>query len=125
MRPNSTVLTSREIEIMTIVWQFKTATTRSVYEELLKRRKLAYTTVMTMMNILVRKGYLRRKRRERAYVYHPSMPERKVIARIVREFVVRVFDGSVQDLLAYLPCEEYLCRPSVKAVGLAKPQAIK
>lgn len=125
MRPNSTVLTPREFEIMTIVWQFKTATSRSVYEGLLKRRKIAYTTVMTMMNILVRKGYLRRKRRERAYVYHPSMPEREVIARIVREFVLRVFDGSVRDLLAYLPCEKYLRRSSVKAGGSAEPQAIK
>ena len=43
---------------MKVVWELQTATVRDVYEELLKRRKIAYTTVMTMMNILEEKKYL-------------------------------------------------------------------
>jgi len=51
MRTKSKTLTEQELEIMKVVWELQTATVRDVYEELLKRRKIAYTTVMTMMNI--------------------------------------------------------------------------
>jgi predicted transcriptional regulator len=56
MRVRKTVLTEHELEIMQIVWQRPTVTVRDVYEELLKRRKIAYTTVMTMLGILEEKG---------------------------------------------------------------------
>ena len=54
MKPKKTVLTDQELEIMKIVWVHGSATVRAVYEELLRRRKIAYTTVMTMMGILER-----------------------------------------------------------------------
>jgi len=52
MRRRSTVLTEQELEIMKIVWERESATVRDVYETLLERRKVAYTTVMTMLKIL-------------------------------------------------------------------------
>jgi Fe2+ or Zn2+ uptake regulation protein len=54
------VLTSQELEIMKVVWSAGASTVRGVYEALLDRRKIAYTTVMTMMNILEQKGYLKK-----------------------------------------------------------------
>ena len=58
MRPKSPTLTEQELEIMKIVWARDVATVRDVYEALLERRKIAYTTVMTMMKILEQKKYL-------------------------------------------------------------------
>ena len=55
---------------------------------------MAYTTVMTMMNILETKGYLKKEKQDRAYHYRPARPEQTVIASMVREFVGRVFDGA-------------------------------
>jgi predicted transcriptional regulator len=52
MRRRSTTLTEQELEIMKIVWDRDRSTVRDVYEALLERRKVAYTTVMTMMKIL-------------------------------------------------------------------------
>lgn len=96
------VLTEQELEIMKIVWRLKNATVRDVYEELRKRRTIAYTTVMTMMNILEQKKHLKKSRQERAYVYEATRPKKQVIQEMVREFVGRVFDGAAQPLLVHL-----------------------
>ena len=102
MRSPSKTLTDQELEIMKIVWERRTATVRDVYEALLERRRVAYTTVMTMMKILERKGYLNRKQVERAYVYRPAQPKNRVIGAMVRDFVNRVFNGSAEPLLVHL-----------------------
>src|SRR5690349_15501426 len=95
-------LTAQELEIMKVVWKLGTPTVRQVYEALLERRKIAYTTVMTMMNILEQKGYLKKRLSDRAYVYTPSRPEKQVIRAMVREFVDRVFNGAAEPLLLHL-----------------------
>jgi len=102
MRPQNATLTEQELEIMKIVWQRETATVRDVYETLLGRRKIAYTTVMTMMKILEKKGYLKRRLQDRAYVYRPSQPQTVVLRKMVQEFVNRVFNGSAEPLLVHL-----------------------
>jgi BlaI family transcriptional regulator, penicillinase repressor len=102
MRPTSTTLTPQELELMKIVWQKGEVTVRDVYETLLERRRIAYTTVMTMMRVLEKKGYVKTRRENRAFVYRPSRPERQVVRSMVREFVDRVFNGSAQPLLVHL-----------------------
>ena len=87
---------------MKIVWRREQATVRDVYEDLLERRKIAYTTVMTMMKILEQKKYLRKSQDDRAYVYRPTKPKNQVIKGMVREFVDRVFNGSAEPLLVHL-----------------------
>ena len=87
---------------MKIVWQRDSVTVRDVYEELLTRRKIAYTTVMTMMGILEQKGHLKKSADERAYVYTPTQPQRDVVGNMVHDFVKRVFNGSAKPLLVHL-----------------------
>ena len=87
---------------MKLVWQSGNATVRDVYEALLERRRIAYTTVMTMMKILETKGYLKKRRRDRAFVYSPTRPKNQVIGGMVREFIDRVFSGSAEPLLVHL-----------------------
>ncbi len=87
---------------MKIVWDRGSATVRDVYEEMLKHRKIAYTTVMTMMGILEQKGRLTKSDSDRAYVYSPAQPRGEVVANMVQDFVKRVFDGSAKPLLVHL-----------------------
>ena len=87
---------------MKIVWERPATTVRDVYEALLERRKVAYTTVMTMMKILEQKKYLRKTQEDRAYVYRPAKPKNQVIKSMVQEFVNRVFNGSAEPLLVHL-----------------------
>src|ERR1017187_7300066 len=108
MRRRSTTLTGQELEIMKIVWERDQTTVRDVYEALLEHRKIAYTTVMTMMNILEQKGYLKKRQDDRAYVYKPSQPQKQVIRSMVREFVNRVFNGSAEPLLVHLVEDRHL-----------------
>ena len=87
---------------MKLVWQRETASVRDIYEALLDKRKIAYTTVMTMMKILETKGYLKKRRQERAFVYRPAHTKNQVIGGMLREFINRVFNGSAEPLLVHL-----------------------
>ena len=87
---------------MKVVWRSGASTVRDVYEALLERRKIAYTTVMTMMKILETKGYLKKSDKDRAFVYRPARPQRQVINGMVKEFINRVFNGSAEPLLLHL-----------------------
>jgi predicted transcriptional regulator len=117
MRPRNKTLTGQELEIMKIVWERERATVRDVYEALLERRKVAYTTVMTMMKILEQKGFLKRSQEERAYVYRPAQPQRQVVGAMVREFVNRVFNGSAQPLLVHLVEEHHLSPKDLEEIA--------
>jgi predicted transcriptional regulator len=110
MAQPSATLTSQELAIMKVVWAKKDATVREVYETLRERRAIAYTTVMTMMNILETKGYLLKEPHGRAFRYRPAQPERRVITAMVREFVDRVFDGAARPLLAHLATDTRLSK---------------
>ena len=102
MRKPDPTLTPQELAIMKIVWRRGSASVREVYEDIRATRPIAYTTVMTMMNILASKGHLRRARKDRAFRYRPSRPEQAVVRSMVREFVSRVFDGASRPLLLHL-----------------------
>ena len=117
MRPRSTTLTGQELEIMKIVWERESVTVRDVYEALLEKRKVAYTTVMTMMKILEQKRYLRKNQADRAYVYTPAQPQKKVIGAMVRDFVNRVFNGSAEPLLVHLVEEHDLSPEELEEIA--------
>ncbi len=102
MRQRSATLTPPELEIMRIVWERPEATVRDVYEALRRRRKVAYTTVMTVMGVLEAKGYLAHRREERTNVYRAIKPEAAVERSMVREFLDRVFKGASRPLLVHL-----------------------
>jgi predicted transcriptional regulator len=102
MRSRNTTLTSGELEIMKIVWERESVTVRDVYEALADTRKVAYTTVMTMMKILEQKNYLKKDQADRAFVYRAAQPRKTVIGAMVRDFVDRVFNGSAEPLLVHL-----------------------
>jgi BlaI family penicillinase repressor len=117
MRRRSLTLTGQELEIMKIVWERDSVTVRDVYEALLERRKVAYTTVMTMMKILEQKQYLKKNQADRAYVYRPAQPKRQVIGDMVRDFVNRVFNGSAEPLLVHLVEEHNLSREDLDEIA--------
>lgn len=102
---------------MKIVWERESVTVRDVYEELLVRRKIAYTTIMTMMKILERKKYLQKNQVDRAYVYKAAQPQRKVLGAMVREFVNRVFNGSAEPLLVHLVEEHNLSTEDLQEIA--------
>jgi predicted transcriptional regulator len=123
MRTRSRTLTEQELEIMKVVWGLERATVRDVYETLRARRKIAYTTVMTMMNILETKKYLKKRSQERAYVYQPTRPRSEVVKALVREFVDRVFNGSAEPLLVQLIRDRRLSKKELEELARAVEEA--
>jgi len=117
MKARKAVLTEHELAIMQIVWRRPAVTVRDVYEELLKRRRIAYTTVMTMMGILEAKGYLKKNRDAKAYVYRPTKGKSKVLGSMVSDFVNRVFDGSAKPLLVHLVENEHVSQEELDEIA--------
>jgi predicted transcriptional regulator len=108
MRPKSPTLTPQELEIMKMVWGRQESSVRDVYEALRERRRIAYTTVMTMMNVLERKGHLKKRAEGRSFVYRAARPRQKVVGSMLRDFVDRVFGGSAEPLLVQLVEDRHL-----------------
>jgi BlaI family transcriptional regulator, penicillinase repressor len=102
MKISKTVPTDLELELLKVIWERGEATVRQVFSDLEKQRKIAYTTILTMMGVLERKGYLTKRAGERAYVYTPTIPQGEMVKTMVDEFVGRVFNGSAQLLLVHL-----------------------
>ena len=110
MRPPHPTLTPHELGLMKVIWRLKKATVRDVYERLREQRAIAYTTVMTTMNVLEEKGYLSKTRVERAYLYRPTTSQQQVLRRLVADFVDRVFDGAASSLFVHLARDNRLSK---------------
>ncbi|MCX6364553.1 MAG: BlaI/MecI/CopY family transcriptional regulator [Actinobacteria bacterium] len=93
---------SLEAEILAVVWQHDETTVREVYETLRERRQIAYTTVMTVMNNLVKKHLLLQDKSHIAYVYTPAIPGREVVQTVLESVVDRLLTGQYNVAVSQL-----------------------
>jgi predicted transcriptional regulator len=93
-------LTPLELEIMHVLWDVGAANVQAVQKEL--TRDLAYTTVQTMLNILHRKGKVKRTLKDRAYFYKPVVSRSQVVGQHMSDIVERLFGGSAESLVMSL-----------------------
>ena len=108
-RPKAKELTERELEIMHLFWDSGEMTAIEVRERLEARgRDLAYTTVATLIKILVDKGFLERTNDERPFRFVPVRSFDDVSTNLLADLVDRVFRGSRTDLLVKLMDDERL-----------------
>ena len=89
-------------EVMDEVWRVEQATVADVHARLSARRKIAYTTVLTTMRNLERRGMLSHQPQGKAFLYRPTMPREQYAAGTVKNFVGRVFGGRPERLLCHL-----------------------
>ncbi|MGA8730428.1 MAG: BlaI/MecI/CopY family transcriptional regulator [Terracidiphilus sp.] len=97
---NKIGLTKLELRIMQVIWRCGSSTVSAVQTAL--EPSLAYTTVQTMLNILERKGKLKRELHGRAYVYSAQVTQDKALGQGVRDLIDRMFGGSSEDLVMSL-----------------------
>jgi predicted transcriptional regulator len=99
-RPRAPELTERELEIMHVFWEQGPQTAQDVRDELERRgRDLTYTTVATLVRIIVEKGFLRQTNAERPFVYEPIRSFDDVSQSLVNHLLNKVFGGSREKLL--------------------------
>ena len=113
-RPKLPYPTPGELEILKILWEMGPLTVRDVMEELKNRKKdRAYTSVMSLLNVMAEKKLLSRTRQGRAFLYAARLPREKTLSTLVGDLWKRAFDGSTSSLVAHLlnqasPSEEEL-----------------
>ncbi len=96
------LLTEVELEMMSILWSKGTATVNDVQGALPRERKLAYTSISTMLRILEQKGILASRKEGRGHVYYPKLEKQEYETRSLRHLVKKVFDGAPGQLIQRL-----------------------
>lgn len=102
---------------MKIVWRLGDVTVRDVYEALLEKRKIAYTTVMTMMGILGEKGHLLKQQGEKANIFRAAQARDQVEGNLIRDLVNRLYDGSAKPLLVHLIESDQVSREELDEIA--------
>ena len=101
-RPGAKSITPLELKIMQALWQSGPSSVQAVQALLEPADKLAYNTVQTMLNILHRKGRVRRSLKGRAYIYRAASTRDKVLGGALSDLIDRMFGGSSEDLVMSL-----------------------
>ena len=99
-----------ELLCLNALWSLKEGRVKDVRQIVAATRPLAYTTIMTVLDRLVRKGKLERRKVGRAFVYVPQSSRDALRHIAIRELVEGFFDGSEEELIRFL-------RPESKAVA--------
>jgi len=107
-RKKSQTLTEAELPIMDVLWSRQSATVGDVAEALAKEKPVAYNTVLTLMRILERKGYIRHTKDGRAFVYQPLVDRGEASRTAVRHLLSRFFNDSPELLMLNLLKQEQI-----------------
>jgi predicted transcriptional regulator len=91
-----------ELAILKILWRDGPRSVRQVRDALVEFRDLAYTSVMTILGIMNRKGYVRRSKSGGSFVYRAVLTEQAAGRGMLRDIVDRVFDGSAVAVMQHL-----------------------
>ncbi|MBS0660472.1 MAG: BlaI/MecI/CopY family transcriptional regulator [Verrucomicrobia bacterium] len=118
-RPSSETLTEAELRPMTVLWQRGRATVQDIVDALHSRHGLSYSTVLTTLRILERKGYVGHDKEGAAFVYHPLVDQASARQSALKQLMRRFFDDQPDLLLQNL-----LETESVDAAELRRLQAL-
>lgn len=91
-----------ELECLKALWAIGEGNVRAVQARLETRRKLAYTTVMTLLERLVKKGGVSRRKAGRAFIYSPLLDRETLRRKAIEELAEALFEGSEQLLSRYV-----------------------
>ena len=95
-----------ELLCLKALWSLQEGNVKEVRRVVAETRPLAYTTIMTVLERLVRKGKLRRRKVGRAFAYSPTEPRDAVRQAAIKELLDGFFDGSEEELIAFLRTRE-------------------
>jgi BlaI family penicillinase repressor len=94
--------TERELEALKVLWQRGEATVRDVCDAMNGAgQDLAYTTVLSLLQVMEQKGLVTHRRQGKAYVYLPRIERDATLGQLAAGFLERVFDGSLDEYLVH------------------------
>lgn len=101
-RPRHEHPTPAELEVLKLLWDRGPCTVREVMEALNRRRRRAYTSVMSLLGVMTDKCLLKRRRKGRGYVYEPRVARERTLGQMLQDLLSRAFEGSAASLVARL-----------------------
>jgi predicted transcriptional regulator len=115
-RPVSTTLTKSEHAILDVLWNRGEASVRDVADELSKHKPVAYTTALTMLGVLHKKGLVTHRPEGRAFIYRAAITRDEARTRALSELLAQFFDGSANVLAQHLVAEHEIDRAELDAL---------
>src|SRR5580693_2422911 len=106
-----------ELDCMNTLWPLGEGTVREIRDGLAPRRPRAYTTIMTIMDRLARKGVVERRKVGRAYMYSPNLSAEDARTQALGHVIENFFGGSKEALFAHLSGDAPRARAAAAAVG--------
>jgi predicted transcriptional regulator len=107
-RPTSPTMTDGELRLMRVLWEKGQATVGEVVEALTTGSKPAYNTVLTLLRIMERKGYVSHRKDGRAFIFLPEVGRAAASRSALQTLVNRFFEGSTRLLMLNLLEDEQL-----------------
>src|SRR5947208_2368246 len=101
-RPKEEQPTAGELEVLKVLWDRGPSTGRDVMDVLNAARPRAYTSVMSLLNVMTDKGLLVRQPQGRAFIYRPKSDRGRTLRRMIADILGRAFEGSTSQLGAHL-----------------------
>ncbi len=95
-------LSGAQLEIMNLIWARGEATVTDVWKALQQKRPVARTTVLTVMDRLEKKGWLKRRVVDQQHLYSPARTREATLGGMVERLVETAFAGSAEDLVVAL-----------------------
>jgi BlaI family penicillinase repressor len=102
--------------VIEIVWELGQASVHQVRDRLDRKKKHAYTTILTAMQKLEKAGWLKHKNDGKSYIYYPVSSKEQADASSVQRFLKRVFDGDTVAMFQHLINEESLTDKELKEI---------
>ncbi|MGH9714243.1 MAG: BlaI/MecI/CopY family transcriptional regulator [Candidatus Acidiferrales bacterium] len=112
-----------ELDCMNTLWPMGEGTVRDIRDSLAERRPRAYTTIMTIMDRLARKGVVERRKVGRAYSYRPNLTVEDARAQALGQVLENFFAGSKEALLAQLGSSRMPARPDSQGATALRARA--
>ena len=113
-RPKSSTLTDGELRLMQVLWERGEASVGDVVDALKEKPKPAYNSVLTLLRILERKGYVTHRQDGRAFIFAPAVNRRRATQNALKTFVNRFFEGSPHLLVLNLLEDEQLSAETLR-----------
>jgi predicted transcriptional regulator len=109
---SESLFTDRELDVMSILWALGSATVADVRERLAD--ELAYTSVLSALQTLEEKGYVRHEAEGRAYRYHPVVGPSEAGSSAIAQVLDKIFHGSAESMLAQMVEDRSLTRAELE-----------
>lgn len=115
-RPRQPGLTENELEVMRILWLQGPMKVSDILIALLRSPKPAYTSLLTLVQTMEKKGYIKHKNEGKAFIYLPVLQEKKFLFTEMKRVAKRLFGGSPGQLVLNLVENEHLSVAEIKAL---------